>query len=349
MIQNKEVPAGGSWHSIITRYNKPELASSIWQLINSLGAYLLLWVIMSYTIQISFWITLPLIILAAGFLIRVFIIFHDCGHGSFFPSKKWNVAIGKLCGILAFTPYHRWTDSHRAHHQTVGNLDERGFGDVWTLTVEEYKALSPRKRLFYRIFRHPIFLVGFGGPAMFVFTNRFTTKTMTGKQKRNIYFTNLMLLTFAVSMSLLIGWKEFLLIQMPLIYIAATAGVYLFYLQHQYEDVYWCRADNWDYKEMAIHGSSFFKLPAVLRWFTGNIGYHHVHHLGPTIPNYNLVKAHNENQLFKEVKPITLWRSFSSLKLRLWDEKNEQIVSFREMKAMPQYVSTEQYSKVQRS
>jgi len=323
-----------SWHAIIAKYNKPKLSKSIWQMINSLGPYFLLWILMVQTLQISFWLTLPLIVLAAGFLVRIFIIFHDCGHGSFFRSKKANNIVGKVCGILAFTPYDRWTDSHRAHHQTVGDLDRRGLGDVWTLTVEEYQAMTPARRRLYRLFRHPLFLIGFAGPLSFILTNRFTRKVMTAKQKRNIYFTNVVMLALAAGVSWLIGWQAFLLIQIPIMYIAAIGGVYLFYLQHQYDDVIWRRTEDWDYQEMALHGSSFFKLPALLRWFTGNIGFHHIHHLGSTIPNYNLMKCHEENPLFQEVKPITFFKSFHSLKLRLWDEKRQKIVSFREMRAM---------------
>jgi len=333
-MSSNNIASSNSWQDIISRYNTPKMSRSIWGLINSLGSYLLLWAIMAYTIQISYWLTLPLIILASGFLIRTFIIFHDCGHGSYFKSKKLSYIIGNITGPLSFTPYDRWTDSHRIHHQTVGNLDKRGHGDVWTLTVDEYKAMTPAKRFLYRLFRHPVFLLGIGGPLMFVITNRFTRKGSTRKQRLNIYYTNVALLVWAVGISLLIGWQAFLLIQMPLIFLAGIGGVYLFYLQHQYDEVDWRRTEDWNYKDMALHGSSFFKLPGILRWFTGNIGFHHVHHLGPTIPNYNLVKAHNENPLFQEVKPITFFKSFHSLKLRLWDEKNQKILTFREMRSV---------------
>lgn len=334
MTTTASAASPASWHGIITRYNKPSMSRSIWQIVNSVGAYLLLWVLMVLALKVSFWLALPLIVLAAGFLTRVFIIFHDCGHGSFFRSKRLNETIGTACGILAFTPYHRWTDSHRIHHQTVGNLDKRGYGDVWTLTVEEYLSKSPWQRFIYRLFRHPLFLLGFGGPLMFVVTNRFTTRRMTWKQRRNIYFTNAVIFALAAGMSWLIGWQAFLLIQLPVIYIAAVGGVYLFYLQHQYDDVTWARSGQWDYYQMALHGSSFFRLPGLFRWFTGNIGYHHIHHLGPTIPNYNLVKCHRENPMFQEVKPITFFRSFHSLSLRLWDEKGQRIISFRELRRM---------------
>ncbi len=332
MTKNEKKPSSKSWHNIVLKYNKPRISQSIWQIINSAGAYLLLWVLMVQTMKVSFWLTLPLIILSAGFLIRVFIIFHDCGHGSFFKSKKLNLTVGKICGILAFTPYDKWTDSHRQHHQTVGNLDKRGFGDVWTLTVDEYLEKGPWKRFLYRLFRHPLFMFGIGAPLSFLVLHRFSNRRMTRKQKLNVYFTNVILALLVAGMSWLIGWQTFLMIQLPIMYFSAIGGVYLFYLQHQYEDVTWSRNEEWDYHMMALHGSSFFKLPVILRWFTGNIGFHHIHHLGPTIPNYNLVKCHNENEIFQQIKPITLLKSFGALKLRLWDEKNQRIVSFRELR-----------------
>lgn len=332
MNQENKTGNAVSWQSVITRYNKPRISSSIWQLVNSVVPYLLLWVLMVYTLQISFWLTLPITVLAAGFLIRIFIIFHDCGHGSFFRSKKLNFYIGSACGMFAFTPYHKWTDSHRAHHQTVGNLDKRGLGDVWTYTVKEYKALSPMKRLGYRIYRHPLVLLGIGGFFIFVLSNRFTTRRMTWKQRWNVYFTNVVWALIFLGMNWLIGWKAFLLIQMPVIYFASMGGVYLFYLQHQFEDVIWRRQEDWDYKTMAMEGSSFFKLPVVLQWFTGNIGFHHVHHLGPTIPNYNLEKCHKENEIFHDIKPIRLWESFKSLKIRFWDEDLQKVVSLGDLR-----------------
>lgn len=321
-----------NWQSIISKYNKPRLSRSVWQLINSIGPYLILWAVAVYAIQFSFWLALPAILLASGFLVRIFIIFHDCGHGSFFKTKKMNEIVGKVCGIMAFTPYDKWTDSHRYHHQTVGNLDKRGDGDVWTLTVDEYQNSSPRMKFFYRIFRQPALLIFVIGPLSFLLYSRFTRRTMTKKQKKNIYFTNVVLLAIATGMSLLISWQTYLLIQIPIMAFAAMGGIYLFYFQHQYEEVIWSRNEDWDYKKMALEGSSFFKLPLVLRWFTGNIGFHHIHHLGPTIPNYNLVKCHEENPMFQEVKSFTFLQSLHSLKLRLWDEKNERIVSFRELR-----------------
>jgi len=327
-ISSQEV----SWQSIVARYNHPQISKSILQIVNSFVPYVILWVLMIFSLRISPWLTLALSIPAAGFLIRIFIIFHDCGHGSFTKSKKWNRAIGIVMGVLAFTPYDRWTDSHRLHHITVGNLDKRGMGDVWTLTVQEYLALSPWKRFVYRTFRNPVVMFGIGAFLMFILANRFTRKGNTLKQKRNIYLTNVIIALIATGMSLLIGWKAYLFIQLPIMYFASIMGVYLFYLQHQYEDVVWARDNEWNYKEMALNGSSFFKLPGLLRWFTGSIGYHHIHHLGPTIPNYNLVKCHKENPIFQEIKPITFFTSFKSLSIRLWDEDRRKVISFREMR-----------------
>lgn len=332
MTINTNSQPGRTWQSIISKYNTPSLSHSIWQLVNSIVPYILLWVIMVFTLKISFWLTLPLIILAAGFLIRIFIIFHDCGHGSFFRSKKLNFYIGSACGMMAFTPYHKWTDLHREHHQTVGNLDKRGKGDVWTLTVEEYLARSPFRRFTYRFFRHPFTLLGIGGIATFIVGNRFSNRTMTRKQRLNVYSTNVILLAAASLISWAIGWQAFLIIQLPVMFFAAMGGIYLFYLQHQYEDVIWCRQEDWEYKKLALEGSSFFKLPGILRWFTGNIGFHHIHHLGPTIPNYNLPKAYKENELFREIKPITFWQSFKSLSIRFWDETGQRAVGLREIR-----------------
>jgi acyl-lipid omega-6 desaturase (Delta-12 desaturase) len=332
MTQNSSNTSAPGWQSIISKYNKPRISRSVWQLINSIVPYIILWILMVFTLKVSFWLTLPLIILAAGFLIRIFIIFHDCGHGSFFRSKKLNFYVGSACGIMAFTPYHKWTDRHREHHQTVGNLDKRGLGDVWTLTVDEYLALSPKKRFIYRFFRHPVVLLGIGGIATFIIGNRFSTRIMTKKQRINVYVTNAIMFSAAALISWAIGWQAFLLIQLPVMFFASIGGIYLFYLQHQYDDVIWCREGDWDYKKMALEGSSFFKLPGILRWFTGNIGYHHIHHLGPTIPNYNLPKCHDENAIFQSVEPITFFKSFRSLKIRFWDEVNQRAVGLKELR-----------------
>jgi acyl-lipid omega-6 desaturase (Delta-12 desaturase) len=319
------------WMEIISRYNMPDPVKSWWQILNSVGSYLILWVIMVKTIDISYWLTLFLSVFAAGFMVRIFIIFHDCGHGSFFKSKKLNKVVGIITGAIVFTPFHKWTHSHKVHHQTVGNLDKRGTGDVTTLTVEEYSKLSKLKKLGYRFYRNPFFLFGIAPILLFTIQNRFTDKEMSVKEKLYVHLTTIALAIAISLLVILIGWKTFLMIQLPVLYIATVHGVWLFYVQHQYRHVKWTETKGWDYQTIALSGSSLFKLPAVLNWFTGSIGYHHIHHLSPLIPNYNLKRCHNENSIFQQVKPLTFFTAFESLFLRLWDEKRQMLIRFSEI------------------
>lgn len=319
------------WITIISGYNRPDLLKSWWQVINSVGPYFILWVVMIKTIDISYWLTLGLAILAAGFMVRIFIIFHDCGHGSFFKSQKMNKVIGIITGFIVFTPYHKWHRDHKIHHQTVGNLDKRGIGDVKTLTVEEYLKLSAWQKFSYRFYRNPFFLFGIAPILLFTIQNRFTKEYMSLREKIYVHLTNLALIAVVAAIIMVIGWKTFLLIQLPVLYIATVHGVWLFYVQHQYRDVLWEEESGWDYKTTALQGSSWFKLPGLLNWFTGNIGYHHIHHLSPRIPNYNLRKCHYENTLFHSVRPITFSTAFESLFLRLYDLKNKRMIRFSEI------------------
>ena len=319
-----------SYLKLITAYKVPSTLSSIWQLVNTLVPYIALWIAMAYLITVSYWLVLPLAILAAGFTVRLFIIFHDCGHGAFLKSKTANDTIGIILGILTFTPYYRWHHAHLIHHRTAGNLDKRGVGDVWTLTVEEYKNLSPGKQRFYRIYRNPFVMFGIGAGLIFLVTNRFTRKEFSWKERISVYVTNLGLAALAFGISYLIGFKAYLMIQLPVMYIAATAGVFLFYVQHQYPDVHWYRDEEWDYSTVAINGASYFKLPKVLQWFSGNIGFHHIHHLSSKIPNYKLEKCHRENEAFQKVEPVTFRNSFKTLSLRLWDEDAGKLVTFKQ-------------------
>lgn len=320
------------WMEIISRYNKPNNLKSWWQLINSTGAYLLMWVLMIWSLKYSYWLTLALMVPAAGFLVRTFIIFHDCGHGSFFRSKRMNTVTGIITGLLVFTPYHRWHRDHQIHHRTVGNLEKRGVGDVMTLTVGEYQDLSRWKRFVYRLYRHPVFLLGVAPILLFLVLFRLPKKYMTRWEHVYIHLTNLALVVMVAVMVMTLGWKAYLMIQLPVLYLATVHGVWLFYVQHQFRHVIWSDSSSWDYKTMALSGSSFFKLPKLLNWFTGNIGYHHIHHLSPVIPNYNLKKCNDENSLFSEVKPVTFWSAFETLALRLWDEKRGLLISFSELR-----------------
>ena len=322
-----------SWVEVIKKYNFPDPLKSWWQVVNSVIPYIALWYFMYRSLEISYWLTLGLSVVAAGFLVRIFIIFHDCGHGSFFKSEKVSRWVGIILGALVFTPYDRWHRDHKIHHQTVGNLDKRGTGDVNTLTVDEYLALSRWKRFGYRFYRNPLFLIGLAPMLLFLIQFRLPKAYMNTREHMYVHLTNLGIAVAVFLVILAIGWKAFLLIQLPVIYIASVHGVWLFYVQHQYEAVQWVRADKWDYQTIALQGSSYFELPFLLRWFTGNIGFHHIHHLSPMIPNYKLPKCHRENAMFQNMKPVTFFSSLRSLRLRLWDEKNQRLVGFKEVVA----------------
>jgi omega-6 fatty acid desaturase (delta-12 desaturase) len=330
--ENKSINNDRSWQKLIMKYNQPDIRKSVVQLVNTFIPYLLLWVLMVFSTKVSYLLTFALAIVAAGFLVRIFIIFHDCGHGSFFKSKKANDLVGVISGIITYTPYYQWHAQHAEHHATTVNLDQRGLGDIWTMTVSEYVNATKWERFTYRIVRNPFILFLFGPLYLIFILNRFTKKGRNAKAKWNVYITNAVILTFAIGMSLLIGWKAFLFIHLTHLYIAQAIGLWLFYAQHNFEDVNWERAEKWDYKHAAIHGSSFLKLPLVLQWFTGNIGFHHIHHLSPRIPNYNLERCQQENELFKEVKPITLWSTFKAMRLSLWDEASHQLIRFRNVR-----------------
>jgi omega-6 fatty acid desaturase (delta-12 desaturase) len=320
-----------SWQEVIMKYNTPVLRKSIWQILDSVIPYIIMWYLMYRSLVYPYWVTLLLSLLATGFLIRIFIIFHDCGHRSFFKTIKANNIVGMIMGIIAFTPFFKWHHQHWIHHATSANLDKRGIGDVWTMTVDEYIKSSKWQRFMYRAFRNPYFMFTIGPLLVVLFQNRTAKKSLSKQEKWNVYFTNLVIIGMAVTISLVIGFKAFLLIQMPIILIGHSIGIWLFYIQHQYDEVTWERENKWDYKSSAVNGSSFLKLPAVLQWFTGNIGFHHVHHLSSRIPNYNLEKCHYENEMFKDIKPIVLFKTFRALKLSLWDEANRRMISFKNL------------------
>jgi len=339
MTDKPQSPSGNSrdWVKVVRKYNKPDVRKSIWQIVNSLIPYMILWYLMYLSLQVSYLLTLGLAVPAAGFLVRIFIIFHDCGHGAFFKSDKANRIIGTFMGSLAFTPYDRWHRAHAVHHTHVGNLDERGIGDVKTLTVKEYESMSDGQKFHYRLYRNPVILIGLAPIILFVIWFRFITKGMNRPERISVHVANLCVIAVAAILILLMGWKAYLLIQVPIIYLATSAGVWLFYVQHQFEDVVWTRQDEWDYQKMALEGSSYLKFPRILQWFSGNIGFHHVHHLSPKIPNYNLEKCHRENDLFQTVKPVTFLASMKALNLRLWDEKASKLISFRQYRRLATY------------
>jgi omega-6 fatty acid desaturase (delta-12 desaturase) len=318
---------------MVAKYQNPSLQRSLWQLANTLLPYLFLLVLMYFSLAYSYWLTLALALPAGGLLTRTFIIFHDCGHGSFFKAQRANNILGTLCGLLVFTPYYQWRFEHAIHHATSGDLDRRGTGDIVTLTVGEYLQLSRAGRFKYRLYRSPFVLLGFGPWFTFLISQRFTNPISRKRERFSVYFTNLFILAVLVVASLTIGIQAYLLIQLPVAFVGGLGGIWMFYIQHQFEGTYWERHEEWDYATAAIRGSSYFKLPKVLQWFTGNIGFHHIHHLSSRIPNYALQRCMEENPQFQEVTTITLWSSLKSLRLNLWDEQQRQLVSFRHLQA----------------
>ena len=333
--KNNMKNVSSQWMEIVSKYNFSDPVKSWWQLINSFIPYILLWAAMIWSLDISYWLTLFLAIFASGFLVRIFIIFHDCGHGSFFKSQRLNRFVGIISGLMAFTPYHKWHHDHKEHHETVGNLDKRGTGDVKTLTIEEFLERSTWNRFRYRLYRHPIFLFGIAPFLVFILQHRMPKKYMNRKEHLQLHLSNLALIVAVIFLMWALGWKTYLLIQLPVLYISSVSGLWLFYVQHQYEHVVWTRGKEWNYKDIALEGSSYYKLPKVLQWFTGNIGFHHIHHLSPRIPNYKLPVCHQENPIFQDIKPITFLASFRSLNLRLWDEKRKKLVGFNALRYYP--------------
>lgn len=316
------------WKAIVAKYQEPSLPKAIWQMANTFGSYALLWWLMHLSLAVSWWLVLPLAILAGGFVVRIFIIFHDCGHGSFFKSRGANDAVGFVAGLLTFTPYFHWRWEHSVHHATSGHLDKRGVGDVWTMTVEEYLAASRWKRFAYRLARNPFILFVIAPLYLFLIRQRFPSSGANLRERMSVWWMNLAILGMVAGLSAVFGWRNYLLIQLIIMSVAGSCGIWLFYVQHQFEGAYWERTENWDYTRAALEGSSFYKLPKILQWFSGNIGFHHIHHLSARIPNYNLEACHKAEPLFCSVKPITLLSSLKSLTYRLWDEPGRKLVSF---------------------
>jgi omega-6 fatty acid desaturase (delta-12 desaturase) len=328
------LPAAEISKDNVTKFQTASLGRARWQLINSFVPYVLLWVAMVWTLAISFWLMLPVAILAAGFLARIFIIFHDCGHASFFESKRANNALGVIAGLLNLTPYRHWRWQHALHHGTAGDLDRRGSGDIWTLTVREYIQSTRWRRFAYRLARNPIVLFVIAPIYVFVVHHRFAVATAPKRERESVRRTNWALLGITLLMSAVLGLKAFLLIQLTLTALAGAAGLWLFYVQHQFEGAYWARSEHWDYTTAALQGSSFYKLPRILQWFTGNIGFHHIHHLSPRIPNYHLQRCHEADPFFNTIKPVTLLASLRALGFRLWDEQRNVFVGFSALTAI---------------
>jgi omega-6 fatty acid desaturase (delta-12 desaturase) len=315
----------------LSQYERPNLRKAVWQLVNTVTPYLALWALMAYLVRQghSYWFTLALAVVAAALLVRIFIVFHDCGHGSFFVSRRANRIVGYLTGVLTCTPYEDWRHVHAAHHATTGDLDRRGRGDVWTLTVKEYLAAPTLTRLAYRFIRNRFVLLGLVPACLSVVKQRFPHPGAGRRERNSVTFTNVAVLTILTLATLTIGLGTFVLVQLPITLIAGTVGVWLFYVQHQYEGVYWARHADWDPMRAALEGSSYYKLPRVLQWATGNIGLHHIHHIRPRIPNYHLQQCYDDLPAMRAVTPLTIRGSLKSLRMNLWDEDAKELVSFR--------------------
>ena len=328
MTCDESPPDTLAWKKLVAPYQTPTIGRSVWQVVNTLIPYAVLWYLMYLSLAVSWWLTVPLAMLAGAFMVRAFIIFHDCGHGSFFKSARANHILGAVTGVLTYTPFYHWRWEHAIHHSSSGDLDRRGTGDLWTLTVQEYLESSRWKRFAYRLARNPIVLFVIAPLILFLVLHRVPKLKAPLRERYSVYWTNLGVGIIAAGLIWIFGLKAYLIIQLTVLMVAGSAGVWLFYVQHQFEGVYWERSDDWDYAKAALKGSSFYKLPKVLQWFSGNIGFHHIHHLRPAIPNYNLEKCHKAVPLFQTVKPVTLFTSLKSLTFRLWDEQGHKLVGY---------------------
>jgi acyl-lipid omega-6 desaturase (Delta-12 desaturase) len=328
------VPHTTFWREAIGRYEHPDLLRSAVDVATSLVPYLALCVAMYFLLDVSYLLVLVVSVPAAGFLLRTYIIFHDCTHGSFLPSKRGNTWLGIACGLLVYSPFTAWKHEHAIHHATSSDLDRRGLGDVDTLTVSEYLSSSFAKRLGYRFVRNPLVMLGLGPLWALAIQPRFSQGSGRRRDRLSVLYTDLALAIVVGAIIWAIGWQAYLLVQLPMIMLAGGAGVFLFYVQHQFEDAYWASGDRWCYAHAALRGASHLKLPKPLQFFTGNIGLHHVHHLSARIPNYKLQRAHDENEFFHAAPTLSLWDGIKALRLKLWDEERAKLVTFAQARAL---------------
>ena len=325
-----EGQAWPAWHATLRNYRNPSAWKAGGQLANTLLPYIGLWWLMIGAIRAGYFygLTLALALVAALFLVRIFILFHDCVHGSLFPGSRVNTFFGHALGVLVFTPFDDWRYSHLRHHASYANLDARGFGDIWTMTRTEYEQASRAKRWSYRLYRHPLVLFGLGAVFSFLLRFRLPVRLSERKARASVLFTNLLIVVIILIAAKTIGLRTYLLIQLPVIWFAGLMGVWLFYVQHQFEGVYWARRQAWDALRAAMEGSSYYDLPSVLRWFSANIGYHHIHHLSPRIPNYRLKSCYDAVPALRNKPALAIRKSLSGIRLKLWDEKQNQLVGF---------------------
>lgn len=333
-VRDGDVPKWktADWRPLIAAFTTPNSWRASWQLVTTLALYVALWVTLYFAVAVSWWLAVPLVLLGSGLLVRIFIIFHDTCHGSFFPSRTANDLVGGLTGVLTFTPYRHWRAEHAIHHGATGDLDRRGVGDVWTMTVREYLASSRWRRFSYRVARNPFALFVVAPFLLFGVMHRFSRTDAGDGERRSVRNTNIALFAMLCVMGSIYGFLPYIVLQLAILMGAGSIGIWLFYMQHQFEEAYWERHENWDYTVAALEGSSYLRLPKVLQWFSGNIGFHHIHHLSPRIPNYNLERCHGSHPLFSSVRVMTFWSSFRSMRLRLWDEASRKLVGWRQLR-----------------
>lgn len=319
---------------ILNRYRDSHSWRSILEILITLVPLVALWILALVVLKFGYGLYLLLAVPAAGFLVRLFMIQHDCGHGAFFRHRLANDWVGRVIGVLTFTPYDFWKRAHAIHHATSGNLERRGIGDIDTLTVQEYLALSRWGRIRYRLYRNPAVMFGIGPAYVFLVQNRLPLGTMRTNWQSwaSTMATNAAIALVAATVIWFIGFVPFLLVHLPITLMAASIGVWLFYVQHQFEGTFWARNDNWTLHEAALHGSSYYDLPGFLHWITANIGVHHVHHLCSRIPFYKLPKALRAHPELASVSRLTLGQSFACVRLALWDEADRRLISFRELR-----------------
>ena len=333
-MEQTRLPTMKELNPLLAPFQTPAWKPAIIQMLNTILPYFIMVALMFFSLRISYWLTLLLSIPTAGLLMRIFILFHDAGHNSFTPSLRANKIIAFYLGIIALTPSEQWTRSHAIHHATSSNLDKRGVGDVATLTVEEYRSKHWVERVAYQLFRFPFIMFGIGPLYMFIIHHRFAIPRFSKKETNSVILTNIGVVIYVAGLSLLFGgFGNFLLIQLPVMWLAGMFGIYLFFVQHQFEGVYWARDGQWDYVSSAIKGASYFRLPKVLQWFSGNIGFHHIHHLSPRIPNYRLEECYNSNPIFhQDVKELGMVDALRMVRYQLIDEsRNNQLVTFQDI------------------
>jgi omega-6 fatty acid desaturase (delta-12 desaturase) len=318
---------------VLDAYAEPRLGRSLFDLGTSIVPYVTLLVAMTVALRVSVLLSLVLVLPASAFLIRTFIVFHDCTHGSFMRSRRANDVLGVVSGLLVWLPFRSWQHEHAVHHATAGDLDRRGVGDITTLTVTEYQALPAWRRIAYRLLRNPLIMFGFGWLLVLVLKPRLVPGGSRPRVRNSVLATNLVLALIVAALCLTIGWRDYLLVQGPVFVVSGAIGIWLFYVQHQFEGTYWQAHAEWRYDHAALAGSSYLKLPAVLRFCTGNIGFHHVHHLSVGIPNYNLQAAHEGTDRFQTVPQLTLMQGLHATRLKLWDDRRGRLVTFREARA----------------